>query len=340
MDSLFIADRCDALREGSFTNFFISILIIIGIMFSYVTQHYRIISRGSSEGISPYFVLLGVTSANAQFGNILTLPQSRADVSCCKEVSPFECVAGLLGIAQIGTQWICFAVILALFLIFFRQDDADVPEEELELDPDQPTWRTAVIVAALCLIHGLLVVIISAAFALWAPSYLGAWANVLGIMAALLAAIQYIPQIWTTYHLKHAGSLSILMMCIQTPGGLLFAGSLAARLGWAGWSSWGVYVTSAIMQGSLLAMAISYEWASQKERDEFSRQPHTPQRPAYNRRTTPRVLPSPGPYSAHLQAYADTQEEIERALDRESVQGVGENQPLLAPGGIGSSGTR
>lgn len=78
-------------------------------MFSYMTQHYRIISRGSSEGISPYFVLLGVTSANAQFGNILSLPASRADVACCKEVSPFECIAGLLGIVQIGTQWVCFA---------------------------------------------------------------------------------------------------------------------------------------------------------------------------------------------------------------------------------------
>lgn len=222
---------------------------------------------------------------------------------------------------------------LVLFLVFFRRDEVD---DEFERDPDQPTWRTAVTVAALCLIHGLLVVIISAAFALGAPGYLGAWANFLGIMSAVLAAIQYIPQIWTTYRIKHAGSLSILMMCIQTPGGLLFAASLAARLGWAGWSSWGVYVLTAIMQGILLVMAISYEWPSQEERAHLS----TPQRPPYNRRTTPRVLPSPGPYSAHLQAYAETQEEIERALDRESVQGVGENQPLLAPGGLGSSGVR
>ncbi|KAI0854218.1 hypothetical protein F5Y00DRAFT_222552 [Daldinia vernicosa] len=337
MDSLFVKDRCDALREGGFTNFFISILIVIGIMLSYVTQHYRIISRGTSEGISPYFVLLGVTSANSQFGNILTLPQSRADVACCKVVSPFECIAGLLGIVQIGTQWVCFAIILVLFLVFFRREDADLSDDECERDPDQPTWRTAVTVAALCLVHGLLVVIISAAFAFGAPSYLGAWANFLGIMAAALAAVQYIPQIWTTYRLKHAGSLSILMMCIQTPGGLLFAGSLAARLGWAGWSSWGVYVLTAIMQGILLFMAISYEWPSQEERRLSTPQP---QRPPYNRRTTPRVLPSPGPYSAHLQAYGETQEEIERALDRESVQGVGENQPLLAPGGIGSSGVR
>ncbi|KAI0008508.1 hypothetical protein F4779DRAFT_618493 [Xylariaceae sp. FL0662B] len=335
MDSVFETDRCDALRQGGFTNFFISILIVIGIMLSYVTQHYRIISRGSSEGISPYWVLLGVTSANAQFGNILTLPQSRADVACCKEVSPFECTAGLLGIAQIGTQWICFAIILVLFLVFFR-DKAEVGDGVVERDPDQPTWRTAIIVAAICFIHGLFIVIISAAISLGAPSHLGAWANILGIMAAALAAIQYLPQIWTTYHLKHAGSLSILMMCIQTPGGFLFAGSLAARLGWGGWSSWGVYVLTAVMQGILLIMAISYEWSSREE--ECNSTP--PQRPQYNRRTTPRVLPSPGPYSAHLQAYADTQEEIEHALDRESVQGVGENQPLLAPGGIGSSGIR
>lgn len=326
-------DRCQKLRDVGYTNFFISILIIIGILFSYVLQHYRIISRGTSEGISPYFVLLGVTSANSQLGNILALPQSRADVACCREVSPFECAAGLLGIAQIGVQWMCFAIILVLFLVFFRRDDADADEEELDGDPDQPTWRTAIGVAAVCLIHGLLIVIISAAFALGSPSYLGAWANFLGIMSALLAAIQYIPQIWTTYHLKHAGSLSIPMMCVQTPGGLLFAGSLAARLGWEGWSSWGVYVLTAVMQGILLVMAIKYEWPADDDGE-------SPQRPVYNRRTTPRVLPSPGPYSAHLQAYAETQEEIERALDRESVQGVGENQPLLAPGGIGSSGVR
>jgi hypothetical protein len=321
-------------------------------MFSYLLQHYRIISRGTSEGISPYFVLLGVTSANSQFGNILVLPQSRADVSCCKDVSPFECVAGLLGIAQIGVQWICFAVMsvvppqyvvedymltiysLVLFLIFFRHGDDEEFPEEAELDPDQPTWRTAIGVAAVCLLHGLFVVVVSVALALRAPSYLGAWANILGITSAALAAIQYLPQIWTTYHLKHAGSLSIPMMCVQTPGGLVFAASLGARLGWAGWSSWGVYVLTAIMQGIVLCMALSYEWPSRAEREA------APQRPAYNRRTTPRVLPSPGPYSAHLQAYADTQEEIEQALDRESVQGLGENQPLLAPGGIGSSGVR
>ncbi|KAK8080379.1 pq loop repeat protein [Apiospora hydei] len=320
-------DRCAELQRVGYTNFFVSILIIIGILFSYLLQHYRIISRGTSEGISPYFVLLGVTSANSQFANILALPQSRADVECCKQVSPFECAAGLLGIAQIGVQWICFAVILVLFLVFFRRDDTIPDDDDDEvIDPDQPTWRTAIGVAAACLIHGLVIVIVSGSVALGAPEYLAMWANILGIMSAALAAIQYVPQIWTTYQLKHAGSLSIPMMCVQTPGGFLFAASLGARLGWGGWSSWGVYVLTAVMQAKVdMGMAM-----------ESRRLP----RPAFNRRTTPRVLPSPGPYSAHLQAYAETQEEIEAALDREAVQGLGENQPLLAPGGIGSSGVR
>lgn len=85
-------------------------LIFVGILVSYLPQHYRIIARGTSEGISPYFILLGTTSGTSAFANILVLPASRADVACCKTVSTFECFAGLLGIAQVGMQWFCFAI--------------------------------------------------------------------------------------------------------------------------------------------------------------------------------------------------------------------------------------
>lgn len=85
-------------------------MILIGLFFSYLPQHYRIISRGTSEGISPYFVLLGVTSATAGFANILTVRPSRDAIGCCKELDTFECAAGLLGVAQLGAQWLCFAL--------------------------------------------------------------------------------------------------------------------------------------------------------------------------------------------------------------------------------------
>lgn len=84
--------------------------MIIGLVISYLPQHYRIASRRTSEGMSPWFVLLGTTSATAGFGNILTLEKSRHAMACCSTIGSGECVAGLLGIVQLGFQWMSFTV--------------------------------------------------------------------------------------------------------------------------------------------------------------------------------------------------------------------------------------
>ncbi|KAI9052912.1 hypothetical protein LZ554_003184 [Drepanopeziza brunnea f. sp. 'monogermtubi'] len=254
--------RCEKLQAPSYLNLTLSIFILLGILVSYLPQHYRIITRGTSEGISPYFILLGTTSGTCAFANILVLPASRADVGCCKTISTFECAAGLLGIAQVGVQWFCFSVILLLFLIFFPRG-ATLPNNDAE---KQYTWRTAVTVAFLCLLHGLVVIIISMALVISRPHHLGTWANALGIMATVLAGIQYIPQIWMTWHLGHIGSLSIPMMLIQTPGSFVWSGSLAARLGLEGWSTWGVFLVTGCLQGCLLIMGICFEVKARRER--------------------------------------------------------------------------
>ena len=67
-----------------------------------------------------------------------------------------------------------------------------------------------------------------------------------------------------TFKLKKAGSLSIPMMCIQTPGSFVFAASLAARLGPSGWSAWGLLLVTGCLQGSLLCMAIYFELNNRK----------------------------------------------------------------------------
>ena len=114
-------------------------------------------------------------------------------------------------------------------------------------------------VAFVCLLHGLVVIIVSMALLLSRPHHLGTWANTLGIMATILAGIQYLPQIWMTWHLGHVGSLSIPMMLIQTPGSFVWSGSLAARLGIEGWSTWGVFLVTGCLQGCLLVMGICFE---------------------------------------------------------------------------------
>ena len=150
---------------------------------------------------------------------------------------------------------------LVLFLIFFPK----VPDLPNNTNKYQYTWRTAVGVAFICLLHGLATIIVSVALVVARPQHLGSWANTLGISATILAAIQYFPQIWMTYTLGHVGSLSIPMMLIQTPGSFVWAGSLAARLGIDGWSTWGIFLVTGCLQGCLLVMAIYFELKARKE---------------------------------------------------------------------------
>jgi len=54
------------------------------------------------------------------------------------------------------------------------------------------------------------------------------------------------------------------MMLIQTPGSFVWAGSLAARLGVEGWSTWGVFLVTGCLQGCLLFMGIYFEVQARK----------------------------------------------------------------------------
>ncbi|KAJ5135104.1 uncharacterized protein N7515_004382 [Penicillium bovifimosum] len=258
---------CRELASPGIIQTVLSILIVFGILFSYLPQHIRIISRRSSFGISPYFILLGVTSGTSAFTNILVFPSTAQDVACCKEISGFACFAGLLGILQMGMQWLCFFSILLLFVIYFPRATSPTDPVSTASSSDGPTYRTALVVTGICLLHALVTVALSLAFELRQPDAVPAWANFLGVLAAVLASIQYFPQIYTTFRLRCVGSLSIPMMCIQTPGSLVWAASLAVRKGWSGWSIWGVLVVTACLQGTLLMMAIYFEYFGPNKRE-------------------------------------------------------------------------
>ena len=147
-------------------------------------------------------------------------------------------------------------------MIFFPR----TPNTEDNHAGDKYTWRTALGVAFACLLHGLVVIVLSTALAFARPSFMATWGNILGITATILAGIQYLPQIWMTWHLGHIGSLSIPMMLIQTPGSFVWSASLAARLGTQGWSTWGVFLVTGCLQGCLLVMGICFEVKARREK--------------------------------------------------------------------------
>lgn len=103
-----LSAQCKHLAHPSPSTVVLAAVLVVGILISYLPQHIKIIQNRSSEGLSPWWVLLGGLSSIAAIGNILTLPASRADMNCCREISGGACAAALLGIVQIGCQWACF----------------------------------------------------------------------------------------------------------------------------------------------------------------------------------------------------------------------------------------
>jgi len=114
------------------------------------------------------------------------------------------------------------------------------------------------------ILHAAVILVVSVV--IWSLPNLYQWAHFLGVLGTVLAAVQFLPQIWTTWRLQAVGSLSIPTMCIQTPGSALWVGSLAARFGWEGWSTWGIYLVTGVLQGVLLAMSISFGLRDQRKK--------------------------------------------------------------------------
>ncbi|EMC91881.1 hypothetical protein BAUCODRAFT_39026 [Baudoinia panamericana UAMH 10762] len=253
--------RCNHLARPSAFNTTLAAVLVAGILFSYLPQHIKIIRQRTSEGLSHWWVLLGALSSITALGNIVTLPASRADVACCKEISGGACAAALLGVAQIGIQWMCFMFIVMLFLIFFP-----AKQEQDSRSPTAPHRRDAILVGSATLLALLVTGIVSLALVAAYPQRTQAWADVLGSISGVLAMIQYVPQIYHTYRLSDIKSLSIATMLIQAPGAFLFAFSLWQRVGWEGWSTWLVYVVTGLLQGVLLGLAVYFHVTNRKAR--------------------------------------------------------------------------
>jgi len=251
---------------------------------SYLPQHLRIILAKSSEGFSPWFLLLGSTSCASGMLNLFV--KQWDIVKCCKYIGVGSCLESSLGIIQTFLQWFLFTIILVLYMIYYPQNlkyVAIYPGDEHESGRNSPpkitkvkteSWSLSITLSWVVFIHIIFVVFVT--FYLLGTTIpdepstrLEFWATFLGVSSATLAALQYAPQIAHTYRMKLVGALSIPMMLIQTPGAIFMVLSIALRPG-TNWTSWVTYAVAGIMQGMLLAMCIIWKLRQNKLRiDDF-----------------------------------------------------------------------
>ncbi|KAH7910535.1 hypothetical protein BJ138DRAFT_1152644 [Hygrophoropsis aurantiaca] len=282
MKSMAMKDICHLDRDWVTTS--LSTFLICGLVISYIPQHRRIIKAGTSEGFSPWFLLLGSTSAAAGMLNMIALQWPV--IQCCNELSTGKCLEITAGVIQVALQWFLFSVILVLYLIYYPPQLKYV-ELDLDAHDSRPApqhryvrttarssdWNLSIILSWVVAIHLAGIIFTTFFLILTNPSYadpstgttgtepsrqLSLWATFLGVSSALLAAVQYTPQLVRSYRLKVVGALSIPMMVMQTPGGVFMAVSIGRRPG-TNWTSWGMFAVSAAMQGCLLVMCIFWK---------------------------------------------------------------------------------
>lgn len=241
-----MSSKCDTFKDPSAVGAVISLALAAGIGLSYVPQHLKIIQRKSAEGLSSLFLLLGTTSGISAFANLILL--SSISIDCCsKGLSVFECFTGQLGLIQVGTQAI-FAFLIVVFCVYCTKDS--LVQDKVQYYTIYKIYQFTLFYIAT---HAILIIYTLR----YNKGILYSLANAFGLLSTLLASFQYLPQIYTIYKLKHPGSLSISMMCMQTPGGFVWSLSLYLSPG-SIWSSWFPYLTAATLQGVLLLMCAYY----------------------------------------------------------------------------------
>ncbi|RUO96962.1 hypothetical protein BC936DRAFT_141202 [Jimgerdemannia flammicorona] len=120
------------------------------------------------------------------------------------------CLESVIGVFQIGFQWTGFTIVFILFLLYFPEHRKRAPHlpHSLHLDLPGPTtrseeWRVSLGVAIACALHLILSVAISAYLLVSDDRQRTAyWAGFLGVSSMILAAFQYMPQIWKTWKRK------------------------------------------------------------------------------------------------------------------------------------------
>ncbi|KAJ7661701.1 hypothetical protein B0H17DRAFT_1093918 [Mycena rosella] len=236
--------------------------LCVGLVISYLPQHFRIIHQGTSEGLSPWFLLLGSTSSAAGFLNMITVQHTQ--IRCCRVVSIAACVESTAGIVQVGLQWAMFSFMcLRLYMLYFPPhlkyvESTDLPPRrtgKAALVRSQP-WARSVLLANVTIAH----FILSAALTLFL---------LLSSPPRRARHLPYLPQITTTWYARLVGALSVPMMCVQSPGAVAMVLSIALRPG-TNWTSWITYAVAGLMQGTLLAICIAWKIRQRRLRiDDF-----------------------------------------------------------------------
>ncbi|KAL8951522.1 MAG: hypothetical protein Q9222_002493 [Ikaeria aurantiellina] len=228
-------------------------IVTLGVVLSYFPQFQRIISRGSSQGISIYFALSSTVFTTSALANILLLESVNGGYDCCRAGNPHAamCFTALATTTQAALEWLGATIFFVIFLIFYPRPltlPSEAPKrhslskssialspERRQAEASRPYPRLPKLIASTSLILNLLIliptlsIVLSPEVASAAPkSLLQDWSFFTSTLSLLAATVQFLPQIHATFQLRHHQSLSIVMLVIQVPVSIILGLSKAS----------------------------------------------------------------------------------------------------------------
>jgi uncharacterized protein with PQ loop repeat len=231
---------------------------------------------GSSEGLSPYYMLLGATSMITIFWNTFLLQYGH--IGCCAIQTAGDCFENIMGLIQVFLQFGCFMALVMLYIGYFPKERRYQSHVLTLRKRKTREYRQAVIVGILVFVIFVLSTVSSLAlfFSLGdgqQSNVTEIFADMLGLISMITASIQFIPQIVKTLRIRQVGSLSIPSMILQTPGSFILVYTLSSRSG-NNITNWITYLVTGILQAILLISCLVFKYQERKQRlvsEEFTR---------------------------------------------------------------------
>ncbi len=220
-------------------------MLIVGAAMAYVAQIYPIVRRRSSEGVNPWTAALTVLSGVLLSINVLVVQYS---VSLGGADPPGDVVPFIQVFVSVP-----IAFLMLVCIGWFAPN------------------RTWIVACSTCAAACVLAMLGFVGLVAVSPARIDVGAYVLGVLAAAVTAVVWLPQIYTLLRWREIGELSFLFLLFEAVGAFLVLIYQTLEFGIvAGWTSW---LAGLVQLVELVLLLVVYIWIQVRRRRENSPPP-------------------------------------------------------------------
>ena len=223
-------------------DYILGISLCIGGVMSYLPQYYSLIKSKQPKGISELSIFILNIGAACLTSNSFIL---NWDLFKCYEECSFQlCTGNLLSLIQIAVGWLS---VFPLYLIYIR---FKIRESEQRFTHDAQYIFVYIIFVLIMVIVGLTEEVSYRD----SKIFFHVSAMVLGLLSAVCSCVVWLPQIVKLLVDQDAGSLSLAMFILQTPGNAVII--LLQILYKQNWTTWITYVVLLVEQATIVIIML------------------------------------------------------------------------------------